>query len=601
MQLSNDKIRLMDVARAALRLLPSAGQSLWATLKVYALTQQSKQSIGQLLEQQAQKSPGRDCLLFEGLRWNYADFNAWVNRIAEVLQRHGVLPGDKVGLLFENCPELLACVAAITKIGAVAGMLNPNQRGTALKYSINAIQPKTLLIGEGCLASLYTAHPERPPGMLWFWVGSGQAQNGMISLSQACETAATTNPSCTGRVRAGDPCFLIFTSGTTGMPKAAVMTHLRWLRCGLGMGQAAMRLRADDVFYCTLPFYHNSALTLCWSSVLASGATLAMARKFSASGFWRDIRSTGATAFVYIGELCQYLLTQAGSRQDREHRVRVVIGNGLRPEIWDEFQQRFGIKHICEFYGSSEGNLVFVNAFGLPRTAGFTPNPYAIVAFDSDNECPQRFSDGFMRRVSVGAVGLLITEVSEANPFDGYTDAAATEAKLLRDVFGRGDVWINSGDVVRDQGLHHIAFVDRLGDTFRWKGENVATTEVERACDAITGVAQVSVYGVRVPHTDGRAAMAAIVMQSGERFDGVATARALIEALPAYAIPLFVRIMKHQETTDTFKVRKVELKKQGFDPASITEPLFVLLNRDSGYEVLTEPTHRRILAGALKL
>ena len=247
------------------------------------------------------------------------------------------------------------------------------------------------------------------------------------------------------------------------------------------------------------------------------------------------------------------------------------------PEIWDEFQQRFGIPHICEFYGSSEGNLVFINAFGLPRTAGFTPMPYAIVAFDTENERPQRDAQGFMHRVAVGETGLLITEVSAAYPFDGYTDAQATEAKLLHDVFRKGDVWINSGDLVRSQGLRHIAFVDRVGDTFRWKGENVATTEVERAVGAVHGVAQASVYGVAVAHRDGRAGMAAIVMQPAAAFDGQAMAQQLGQALPAYAMPLFMRIVKTQETTGTFKLRKVELKQQGFDPATIGDPLFVLL------------------------
>ena len=212
--------------------------------------------------------------------------------------------------------------------------------------------------------------------------------------------------------------------------------------------------------------------------------------------------------------------------------MRVVIGNGLRPEIWDEFQQRFGIEHICEFYGSSEGNLVFINAFGLPRTAGFTPLPYAIVAFDTANERPVRDARGFMRRVAVGEAGLLITEVDAGHPFDGYTDAEATEAKLLHDVFKKGDVWINSGDLVRSQGLRHIAFVDRVGDTFRWKGENVATTEVERAFGAVAGVAQASVYGVAVAHADGRAGMAALVLQPGAAFDGRAMAQQLGRALP---------------------------------------------------------------------
>ncbi len=279
----------------------------------------------------------------------------------------------------------------------------------------------------------------------------------------------------------------------------------------------------------------------------------------------------------------------------------MVIGNGLRPELWDAFQQRFGIHDICEFYGSSEGNLVFINAFGLPRTAGFTPLPYAIVAFDAEREQPLRDARGFMRRVEPCEAGLLITEVNALHPFDGYTDAGSTDAKLLHDVFRRGDRWINSGDLVRDQGFRHIAFVDRVGDTFRWKGENVATTEVERVLGAIDGVAQASVYGVTVPHAEGRAGMAAIRMRPGQAFDGRALARQLCRALPAYAVPLFLRTVQAQDTTTTFTLRKVELKRQGFDPAASAEPVYVLRDRERGFEALTPALFRRIQAGALRL
>jgi acyl-CoA synthetase (AMP-forming)/AMP-acid ligase II len=299
--------------------------------------------------------------------------------------------------------------------------------------------------------------------------------------------------------------------------------------------------------------------------------------------------------------LCRYLLGQPPGKLDREHRIRVAVGNGLRPEIWDEFQQRFAIKHICEFYGSSEGNLVFVNALGLPRTAGLTMMPYSIVAYDIDNERPQRDTNDRMCKIAVGEVGLLITKVSPSNPFDGYTDAEASEAKLLHNVFNKGDSWINSGDLVRDQGFRHIAFVDRVGDSFRWKGENVATTDVERALGSLDGIAQVGVYGVSVPHTDGRAGMAAVVMKANQAFDGAALASNLFQVLPAYAVPIFVRVMQAQQTTGTFKIRKVELKQQGFDPAAISEPLFVLLQRDQGYEALTAQHYRCILDGVLKL
>lgn len=261
MRSPKEKIGLVDFGLAALRLLPSARKILCATIKLHALTPDSKQSIGQILEQQALDQPERDCLLFEGQVWNYRDFNAWTNRIANVLGGHGVGPGDTVGVLFENRPELLACVAALAKIGAVAGMLNPKQRGESLLFSIGVIKPKLMLIGDDCLPELKSALPIPPTGVSWFWVGSGNAPKGLIDLPKACLNASTANPGSTGSIQASSPCYCIFTSGTTGRPKASVMTHLRWLRCGYGIGQAAMRLNADDVFYCPLPFYHNNALS----------------------------------------------------------------------------------------------------------------------------------------------------------------------------------------------------------------------------------------------------------------------------------------------------------------------------------------------------
>ncbi len=585
--------------------MPTAPDALRAAVNVALLKPDSLQSIGQLLELQALKNPEKDCLIFEHMRWNYRDFNLWVNRIALVLKSRGVKHGDTVGVLFENCPELLACVAATVKLGAIAGMLNPNQRGEVLRHSMEVIKPAVLIVGNECTETLQTAIPKKHRGSLWFWVGEGVAPNGMESLPDAVASVGAGDTPIsiaeTRKIKASDPCYLIFTSGTTGMPKAAVMTHLRWLKSGYGIGQMAMRLRAEDVFYCPLPFYHNSALTLCWSAVLTTGSTLAMARKFSASRFWDEIRETRATAFVYIGELCRYLLARPPSITDTQHRVRVMIGNGLRSEIWEEFQQRFDVPHICEFYGSSEGNLVFINALGLSRTAGFSAQAYAIVGFDTQTEQAERNANGFMKRVPRGETGLLITEVTENSPFDGYTDTRANEAKLLRNVFKRGDTWINSGDLVREQGFRHIAFVDRVGDTFRWKGENVATTEVESALATIPGVEQGSVYGVAVPHADGRAGMAAIVMAAGAKFNPGAAGRSLVQALPVYAVPIFVRLISAHETTATFKIRKVDLKQQGFDPQVVGDPLFVLLDRKKGYEPLTQAIHDEILHGRVKL
>ena len=594
------EVHLRDLARGVLRILPDTletARGLWNLARVSA---DKPASIGLQLEQVAQRDPGRLALLFDERSWTYAEFNAWANRIAAVYRARGVKSGDTVAILMENRPEVLACVAAAVKLGAVAAMLNHNQRGEVLTHSLALTKPRLLVCGAECREALEstTFHPGSDRKRPVLWTGPGKAPAGYRDLDAELSGQPDGNPLETQAVLARQPAFYIFTSGTTGMPKASVMTHYRWLRGMAGLGQMTMRMKPDDTLYCPLPLYHNNALTVSWGAVLGAGCTLALGRKFSASRFWDEIRRYDATAFCYIGELCRYLLNRPPSTQDREHLVRLIVGNGLRPEIWAAFQERFGIEHIYEFYGASESNLAFVNAFGLSQTAGFCPMPFAIVAFDAEAEQPARDAKGFMRKVRRGESGLLITEVTDKAPFDGYTDKKASEAKLLRDVFKKGDVWFNTGDLVRDQGWRHIQFVDRVGDTFRWKGENVATTEVEGALNGFPGIEQAVVYGVEVPGADGRAGMASLSC-AGE-FDGAALARHLRAALPAYAVPLFLRLRAEQETTATFKYRKVELKRAGFDPAQVPEPLYVLLDAQRGYEALSAELHRSIVAQDLR-
>ena len=601
MSQQGDQVHLGDLARGVLRVLPetlSFQKGLW-NLARFAPDRAA--SIGLRLEDIARRDPKRIALAFDEQRWTYAEFNAWANRIAAVFRAHGVSSGDTVAILMENRPEVLACVAAAVKLGAIAAMLNHNQRGEVLTHSLGLTRPRLLVCGAECREALESTefHPGVDRKRTYLWTGPGKAPSGYRDLEVEISGKPSSNPLETAKVLPKQPCFYIFTSGTTGMPKASVMTHYRWLRGMAGLGQMTMRMKPDDTLYCPLPLYHNNALTVSWGAVLGAGCTLALGRKFSASRFWDEIRRYDATAFCYIGELCRYLLNRPATPQDREHLVRLIVGNGLRPEIWEQFQQRFGIEHIYEFYGASESNLAFVNAFGLSKTAGFCPMPFAIVEFDTEEEKGKRGGDGLMRKVKRGEVGLLITEVTDKAPFDGYTDKKASEAKLLRDVFKKGDVWFNTGDLVRDQGWRHIQFVDRVGDTYRWKGENVATTEVEGALNAFAGIEQAVVYGVEVPGTDGRAGMASLSCAAG--FDGAALAEHLRGRLPAYAVPLFLRLRAEQETTATFKYRKVELKRAGFDPGQIDEPLYVLLDAQRGYEALTPELFARIGRRELKL
>ena len=532
----------------------------------------SKTSIGTVFADRAARYGDRIFLRFGDEEISYAQANAIANRYAAVLAERGVGRGDVVGVMERNSPDVVLTMLAAVKCGAVAGMLNHHQREEVLAHSIGLLDA-SVVVAEADLIE-----PIRSSGAQL----SGVDLVSVEEFAAAAEDKSTANPASAKEVQAKDPAFYIFTSGTTGHPKASVMTHLRWLRALAAFGGLGLRLRGSDTLYCPLPMYHNNALTVSLSSVIDAGATLALGTTFSASRFWDEIRGADATAFVYIGEVCRYLLNQPPKTDDRAHKVRVIVGNGLRPEIWQEFTRRFGIGRVAEFYAASEGNTGFINVFNIPGSTGVNPMPLAYVEYDPETSEPVRDTDGRVRRVPSGQSGLLLSPVSRLAPFDGYTDKAASEKKLVRNAFKDGDVWFNTGDLMSPQGLGHAAFADRLGDTFRWKGENVATTEVEAALTADRSVAECTVFGVEVPDTGGRAGMAAVKLRDGASFDGRGLADTLHDHLPSYAMPLFIRIVESLETTSTFKSRKVELRNQGYG-ADVADPLYVLNGRAAGY------------------
>ncbi len=529
----------------------------------------SKASIGKVFQDRAARYGDRIFLRFDDQQLSYREANATANRYAAVLAARGVGHGDVVGVMLRNSPNAVLIMLAVVKCGAVAGMLNFHQRGDVLAHSLDLLDAK-VLVAE---ADLVDAVSE-----------SGAAADPLVidELERLAATAPTGNPASTSAVLAKDTAFYIFTSGTTGHPKASVMTHYRWLRALAAFGGLGLRLHQNDTLYSCLPLYHNNALTVAVGSVLNSGATLALGRSFSASRFWDEVIAYDATAFIYIGEICRYLLNQPPKPTDRAHKVRLVAGNGLRPDIWEDFTSRFGIARVCEFYAASEGNTAFINVFNMPRTAGVSPLPLAYVEYDPDTGAPLRDESGRVRRVPSGEPGLLISPVNRLQPFDGYTDPAASEKKLIRNAFRDGDCWFNTGDVMSPQGMGHAAFVDRLGDTFRWKGENVATTQVEAALACDESIEECNVFGVEIPRTGGRAGMAALKLRHGAEFDGKALAQTVYQRLPGYALPLFVRVVESMEHTTTFKSRKVDLREQAYS-SEISDPMYVLAGRDEGY------------------
>ena len=582
---ARQKIGVADLAVALPKMVTEL-PSLLKGLAGFTRKPDHKASIGQVFQDAAAKNGSHPFVRFEGESTSYADANALVNQYANVFTERGVQRGDVVGVLSKNRPEALFAALAAVKLGAVAGMLNYNQRGDVLEHSLGILDAKVLVLDENAREALDSLDSEPKVGSVL----------PMKELAELASKADTANPSVTAEIQAKEKAFYIFTSGTTGMPKASLMSHFRWLKSMSGLGNMGVRLRSDDVIYCCLSLYHNNALTVTLSSVLAGGATMAIGKQFSVSRFWDDIAINKASAFTYIGELCRYLLTQPEKPTDRDNTVKLVVGNGLRPEIWEEFTERFGISRVAEFYGASECNIAFVNALNVKKTAGVCPLPYAVVEYDDESGKAKRGSDGKLSKVATGEVGLLLSKVTARAPFDGYSDDEATEKKLVRDGFKSGDAWFDTGDLVLKQGWLHVAFVDRLGDTFRWKGENVATTQVEGALGGHGSVDGAVVYGVDIEGTDGKAGMAAVTLRDGHTFDGQALAEHLYDKLPTYAVPLFVRIVESLEQTSTFKKQKVELRKLGYSDDSNSE-LYVLRGKSHGYDKAYEGFVDEVAAG----
>jgi fatty-acyl-CoA synthase len=577
---TRSSVGLLDIASRVPGLLMDTPAILRGVITGFGARPSAKTSIGKVFQDRAAQQGDKIFLKFEDQEISYREANETANRYAAVLAARGVGHGDVVGIMLRTSPDPVLLMLAAVKCGAISGMLNYNQRGDVLKHSLGLLEAKVLVVDPDFVDDIKE---------------SGADTQALVTLDEfqdLAETAPTNNPATASAVLAKDKAFYIFTSGTTGMPKASIMSHYRWLQT-LGLfGGLGMRLNGNDTLYCCLPLYHNNALTVALSAVLTGGSALALGKSFSASKFWDDVIRYDATAFVYIGEICSYLLNQPEKDTDRKHKVRVISGNGLRPAIWDKFTQRFGIDRVCEFYAASEGNTAFVNVLNVDKTTGMCPTPVAFVEYDDETGEPKRDDKGRVRKVKNGEPGLLLSKVSSFQPFDGYTDEKESEKKLIRDAFKKGDVWFNTGDLMQSQGFGHAAFTDRLGDTFRWKGENVATTEVEAAVSTDPQIEEATVFGVEVPDTGGRAGMVAIQLKEGKDFDGKALAKAAYDNLPSYAVPLFVRVVKELAHTSTFKSQKGDLRKEGYggntgegdeDAGEIEDPIYVLAGRDEGY------------------
>jgi fatty-acyl-CoA synthase len=553
-------------------------------------------------------------LIGDRSRFTWAELDAFAARVAAWAIRQGFRRGDVVALSMENRPEYVAIWLGLSRVGVVTALLNTHLTGERLAHCVREASPRAWIVGHELLASAFSAVPhlaERPPlyaADLSSGTSAAEALPGGAGSSAiesfdehlAATPPAPIDPAIQAARRGGDLLFLIYTSGTTGLPKAARISHLKAALTGM-VSWKSQGLGPDDRVYCCLPLYHTAGGVMAVGAALMSGGSIAVARKFSASQFWSDCVRHQATSVQYIGELCRYLVNSPPHPEERSHVIRSAMGNGLRPDVWQAFQERFAIPRIVEFYGATEGNLALLNTSGRLGAVGQMPDfvrrrlGIELVRFDVEAEEIVRGADGFCERCAPNEAGELLIKITSRSRFEGYTNPSATEKKVLRDAFEKGDAYFRTGDLLRIDEDGFYFFVDRIGDTFRWKGENVATSEVAEVISVDPGVDEANVYGVAIPGQDGRAGMAALVVNAD--FDLDRLSDAIHRGLAAYARPLFLRILPEMEITGTFKHRKVDLVREGFDPRKLTDALYFRDAASGRYVPLDAARYEAITSG----
>ncbi|XP_037689939.1 very long-chain acyl-CoA synthetase isoform X1 [Choloepus didactylus] len=558
----------------------------------------------------ARQNPHKPFLLFGDETLTYAQVDRRSNQVARALRDHlGLRQGDCVAIFMGNEPAYLYLWLGLLKLGCAMACLNYNIRAKSLLHCFQCCGAKVLLASPELQAAIEEVMPSlKKDDVSIYYVSRTSNTQGVDSfLDKVDEVSAEPIPeSWRSEVTFSTPALYIYTSGTTGLPKAAVINHQRiWYGTGLAITSG---IKENDVIYTTLPLYHSAALLIGVHGCILTGATLALRTKFSASQFWDDCRKYNVTVIQYIGELLRYLCNSPQKPNDRDHKVRMALGNGLRGDIWKEFIKRFGDIHIYEFYASTEGNVGFFNytrkigAVGRLNYLQKKVVSYELIKYDVEKDEPVRDGNGYCIKVSKGEVGLLVCRITQLTPFSGYAgQKTQTEKKKLRDVFKKGDLYFNSGDLLMIDHDNFIYFHDRVGDTFRWKGENVATTEVADIIGLVDFVQEVNVYGVPVPGHEGRIGMASIRLKEDHEFDGKKLFRHIADYLPTYARPRFIRIQDTIEITGTYKHRKVTLVEEGFDPTVIKDALYFLDDKAKMYVPMTEDIYNALGDKTLKL
>ncbi len=601
-------MRFLDRLRSDLTFLMGLGRVLRLTTPI---ARTPRRIFPLVVDDLAARHGDRPALTSKRESLTYRELAEHSRRYARWAMAQGVRKGDVVALLMSNRPEYVAIWLGVIRAGGTVALLNTNLTGQALASCVDSVAPKYAIVA-GDLVDAWTstdAHRKTAPGV-WLHGEAGRPlSHPRLDTAVGAFDGGPLTDAERPDITIEDKALFIFTSGTTGLPKAANINHFRLMLATHGFA-GVMSTGPDDVMYDCLPMYHTSGGLLATGAVLVGGGRVFIRDRFSAREFWDDVVREGCTLFMYIGELCRYLVNSPPHPLERAHRLRLCSGNGLRPDIWTAFQSRFAIPRIVEWYAATESNISLFNMEGKPGAVGRIPwflqsrFPTRIVRYDIERQAPVRDARGFCEAAAAGeageALGRIFHDPSKpAGRFEGYSNVADNETKILRNVFEEGDTWFRSGDLMRQDADGYFYFVDRIGDTFRWKGENVSTTEVAEVMGLFKGVREANVYGVKVPGYEGRAGMAAIVHDDG--LDLTALHAHLKAHLPDYARPLFLRIRGDIDKTATFKQRKIDMAKDGFDPAQNGDTLFFDDPRVGDYVRMDATLYGQIVSGEVRL
>lgn len=570
----------------------------------------SLHSIGMEVRERAQLQTNDLFCLFEDKEITWGEFDKQSNQISHLLKSQGIKKGDSIAFFMDNRIENLVGSLGIIKLGAICSFINTSLTEKPLKHCIDLVHSKKIIFGEELLDAIDQIRSQLDfKKEDYIFVADNYAGRGgkacpewATDISQLLADQPDSNLSETEQVVLKETAYYIFTSGTTGMPKASVITHDRWLRMAKGFQQAAYKLEKHDRIYVCLPLYHSNAQFIGYGAALKAGASIYLRRKFSASNWLSDVRKYNTTAFTYIGEVCRYLMDTPEKPDDNKNPMVKISGNGLRPDIWMEFKKRFGIERVGEFYGASEGNAGCVNVFNKDKTIGLCAAKHALIQYDVLEDKIIRDSKGYCKKVGKGEAGLMIAEISEKWKYDGYSNKEASNKKILTNVFKTGDQYFNTGDLLKQVdvgftlGIPHYEFADRVGDTFRWKGENVSTNEIGEILVEHEDVVLSNVYGVEIPGTNGRAGMAALCLKNAEQFDISSFSSLVKKKVPPYAQPLFLRVIKEMDTTGTHKLKKGELKEEAFHLGKTSnDKVYVLKPGSKEYCELDQDFYQQVM------